>query len=87
MKGSHLTPLEKKDTRGGGDRFHQPWNPVAGSGGREAEEEEEEQVDFQEAGREMNIQSFMRLWKKLVPGTLDQYRYLHQQLTRFFIIF
>ena len=71
VKGSHLRPLEKKDTsRGGG--FRQPWNPAAvndrvvGVGG--------EGVELGDGGAELSLQSFMREWRRLANQSQDQYR-------------
>ena len=73
VKGSHLRPLEKKDTSGRGG-FRQPWNPaVSDRGGVEGREEGEE-VTLGEGGAEMSLQSFMREWRRLAAQPQDQYR-------------
>ncbi|CAI8010334.1 Coiled-coil domain-containing protein 103 [Geodia barretti] len=75
VKGSHLRPLEKKDTSGRGG-FRQPWNPaVSDRGGVEGREEGEE-VTLGEGGAEMSLQSFMREWRRLAAQPQDQYRFL-----------
>lgn len=74
MKGSHLRPLEQKDTKGGGG-FRQPWNAAAHEGNDDREEEEEGAVSFRERGTLLNVQSFLREWRRLKSQPHDQYRY------------
>ena len=74
MKGSHLRPLEKKDTSGSGG-FRQPWNPAAGDRVREGGGGEGEGVSLGgEGGRELSLQSFMREWRRLATQPQEQYR-------------
>lgn len=80
VKGSHLRPLEERDTKGSGG-FRQPWNTAAcrektGGGGGEGEGEVGV-VSLSNSRATLNLQSFMREWRKLSPEPRDQYRYLY----------
>ena len=80
VKGSNLRPLERKDTRGSGG-FRQPWNPAAnviGLGGEGGGEREG--VILGEGGTELNLQSFVREWRRLATQPQDQYRYILMQV-------
>ena len=76
VKGSHLRPLEQKDTRGSGG-FRQPWNTAAregntkdtGRGGGEGGS-----GGLGEGGSVLNQQSFVREWRRQTSQPQDQYR-------------
>ena len=77
MKGSHLKPLEQKDTRGGGG-FRQLWNTAVHEGNsREGDRGKRGEVGLGEGcgTTPLNGQMFVRDWRRLKSQPSDQYRY------------
>ena len=77
VKGSHLRPLEQKDTKGTGV-FRQPWNTAAHEGntkdGVRGRGGGGESGELGEGGLLLNQQSFVREWRRLTSKPQDQYR-------------
>lgn len=78
MKGSHLKPLEEKDTKGTGG-FRQPWNTAAcgkSASDREIVGGDKTMCLDEDTERVLNMQDFVREWRKLASQSLKQYRYI-----------
>ena len=75
VKGSHLKPLEKKDTTGHGV-FRQPWNTASSGRADVGERGEGEDMSLGRGDIELSQQSFVREWRRLATQPQTQYRYI-----------
>ena len=74
VKGSHLRPLEQKDVRGDGG-FHQTWNTAACD---KKPKDVGESGDLSAGMTVVNLQSFVREWRRLASQSQAQYRCWNQ---------